>query len=534
MFEGQGIEGLIGRKFSGFRVTRFIARGGMGVVYEGMQESLNRPVAIKFLYPHLSGDANFRERFEREALASASLTHPNIVRVLDFGSEGMLHFMVMDYIDGESLRDYLTRDRDESLAERLRTSSDIVEQVGNALSHAHRRGYVHRDVKPGNVLLVDDGRALLTDFGVVKIVGESGLTVTGTMVGTPEYMAPEQGLGTGQIEPAADQYSLAVIAYQMMTGRVPFQAPTPAAVVRMQIGEPPPPPTEVVPAFPPSVQRGLMRGLAKEPADRYDTVEHFVDRLTSAVSDWEKTAEVTIPDYEGVVDASIADSGLVEDPEPLEAHVESDEITTGPIASEGGGRFALPSARASRRLDPRHVAASAVPVELRGAGQASRQVNNFCAPDAFEADRLIAVEVLTPGGNWSSYPPHKHDEDVAGVETALEEIYYYEVAGGGFAYQRAYGAGLDICREVLSGDTVLLPHGYHGPSMAAPGYDLYYLNVMAGPGERAWRFTDDPAHAWIRDTWPGQEIDPRLPMARPEAEQSSQNAGLDAPRRYPS
>jgi 5-deoxy-glucuronate isomerase len=209
------------------------------------------------------------------------------------------------------------------------------------------------------------------------------------------------------------------------------------------------------------------------------------------------------------------------------------------IASEAGGRFALPAARADRRLEPRHVAAGDIAVELRGAGQASRQVNNFCSPEAFDADRLIAVEVLTPGGNWSSYPPHKHDEDIPGVETALEEIYYFEVARGGFAYQRAYGAGMDICREVRSGDAVLLPHGYHGPSMAAPGYDLYYLNVMAGGGERAWRFRDDPEHAWIRDTWVGQEIDPRLPMtyagqARPEAEQSSQDAGPDAPRRNPS
>jgi 5-deoxy-glucuronate isomerase len=142
----------------------------------------------------------------------------------------------------------------------------------------------------------------------------------------------------------------------------------------------------------------------------------------------------------------------------------------------------------------------------------SRQVNNFCSPEAFAADRLIAVEVITPSGNWSSYPPHKHDEGVPGIETALEEIYYFEVAGGGFAYQRAYGPGVDILEEVRSGDTVLLPSGYHGPSMAAPGYHLYYLNVMAGPGERAWRFTDDPAHAWIRDTWAGQEVDPRLPM----------------------
>jgi 5-deoxy-glucuronate isomerase len=189
------------------------------------------------------------------------------------------------------------------------------------------------------------------------------------------------------------------------------------------------------------------------------------------------------------------------------------------IASAGGGRFALPSARAGERLEARYVAAGDVPIELRGAGQASRQVNNFCSPEAFAADRLIAVEVLTPAGNWSSYPPHKHDEEVPGVETPLEEIYYYEVAGGGFAFQRVYGSGpgreIDVCAEVRSGDAIVMPHGYHGPSMAAPGYDLYYLNVMAGPGERAWRFTDDPAHAWIRDSWAGQELDPRLPLSTP-------------------
>ena len=137
---------------------------------------------------------------------------------------------------------------------------------------------------------------------------------------------------------------------------------------------------------------------------------------------------------------------------------------------------------------------------------------------AFDADRLIAVEVLTPAGNWSSYPPHKHDEHRVGEETVLEEIYYFEVAGGGFGYQRVYASGpgreIDITAEVRSGDLVIMPHGYHGPSMAAPGYDLYYLNVMAGP-ERAWRFTDDPEHAWIRGSWEAQELDPRLPLTSP-------------------
>jgi 5-deoxy-glucuronate isomerase len=195
---------------------------------------------------------------------------------------------------------------------------------------------------------------------------------------------------------------------------------------------------------------------------------------------------------------------------PRDAHVK--------ISSPAGGRLALPSARAQRRLTPRRVDAADVPVELRGAGQASRQVNNFCSPEAFEADALIAVEVLTPEGNWSSYPPHKHDERREGVETELEEIYYFEVARGGFGYQRVYGSGpgreIDITAEVRSGDAVVMPYGYHGPSMAAPGYDLYYLNVMAGP-ERAWRFTDDPAHAWIRGTWDGLQLDPRLPLTSP-------------------
>jgi 5-deoxy-glucuronate isomerase len=187
------------------------------------------------------------------------------------------------------------------------------------------------------------------------------------------------------------------------------------------------------------------------------------------------------------------------------------------IFSEAGGRFALASARAERRMPFRYVAAQEVPVELRGAGAASRQVHNFATPGVLDADRLIACEVLTPSGNWSSYPPHKHDEERPG-ESVLEEIYYFEVAGGGMAYQRVYGTPerpIDVLAEVRTGDVVLIPHGWHGPSMAVPGYDLYYLNVMAGPGDRAWLICDDPDHAWVRGTWAGQPVDPRLPMGVP-------------------
>lgn len=178
-------------------------------------------------------------------------------------------------------------------------------------------------------------------------------------------------------------------------------------------------------------------------------------------------------------------------------------------------RVAFPSSRCERRLTARYGPAAKVPVELRGAGQCSRLVRNFCAADVFEADRLIAVEVITPGGNWSSYPPHKHDEDHPGEESVLEEIYYFELADElGMGYQRVYGTAerpIDVLAEVRTGDVVCIPHGWHGPSMAVPGYDLYYLNVMAGPSaERAWLIRDDPDHGWIRETWRDQPVDPRL------------------------
>lgn len=184
---------------------------------------------------------------------------------------------------------------------------------------------------------------------------------------------------------------------------------------------------------------------------------------------------------------------------------------------------AVPGGAASYSF--RHVRVEEVPVELRGAGVASREVRNFGVPDVLGADRIIACEVVTPAGNWSSYPPHKHDEERDGEETELEEIYYFEVqreagapdtAGDPVGYQRVYGTDerpIDVLAEVRTGDVVLVPHGWHGPAMAPPGYDLYYLNVMAGPGPvRAWLICDDPAHAWVRDTWGDQQVDPRLPM----------------------
>lgn len=192
------------------------------------------------------------------------------------------------------------------------------------------------------------------------------------------------------------------------------------------------------------------------------------------------------------------------------------------ITATADGRFALPATKASRDLPVRYCPRTEVNTGIRGSGIMSRQVNNYALGNDVETSHLLVCEVLTPGGNWSSYPPHKHDVH-SDEERVLEEIYYFEIRNGGpnnetegFGLQRIYsspGHEIDVCAEVRSRDTVVVPHGYHGPSVAAPGHDMYYLNVMGGPAEDSvWLMTDDPVHTWQRQAWEDDDVDPRLPF----------------------
>jgi 5-deoxy-glucuronate isomerase len=193
----------------------------------------------------------------------------------------------------------------------------------------------------------------------------------------------------------------------------------------------------------------------------------------------------------------------------------------------GRGRVAVAEAQTTVQKPTRYIAGHEVPVELRGAGRDSRQVHNFGTPDALDAASLLVCEVITPAGNWSSHPAHKHDQPVPGQETELEEIYYFEAAAadgsgapsdadafGSFATYSSQAGEIETRALVRTGDVALVPYGYHGPAAAAPEYDLYYLNVMAGP-ERGWLFSDDPRQAWIRSVWNDSIVDPRLPFGRP-------------------
>ena len=268
---------LSGKTVGGYQLLERLGQGAMAQVYRARDPTSGAEVAVKILYPHLTGDEGFVARFRREAQAAASLDHPHIIRILDHGTEGDLSYLVMELIDGPSLKDVLER-REEPLSpdEAVR----LVTTLAEALEHAHRQGIVHRDVKPSNVLLrggrLDD--PVLTDFGVARMVEATVATAAGTTLGTPTYMAPEQGEGKPG-DARSDIYALGVILYELLTGRPPFEADSPYALILRHIHTPPPSPRTLRPALPKPLEAVTLRALAKEPAARYPSAAAFAEAL---------------------------------------------------------------------------------------------------------------------------------------------------------------------------------------------------------------------------------------------------------------
>ena len=232
----------------------------MAAVYLGHDLLLGRDVAIKSPRPQFSADPGFRARFEREARAAASLSHPNIIDVYDVGEDEGTPFIVMELVRGQSLKEIIAADapfHPDDVAE-------LLEQIGGALDYAHARGYVHRDIKPGNILIDEHGRARLVDFGIAKGLADGDLTEAGESLGTVGYLSPEQAAGL-MATPASDVYSVGVVAFEMLTGELPFAAETPVGVAMRHVHDPAPRPSQIVPGLPPQVDPIILRALAKDP-----------------------------------------------------------------------------------------------------------------------------------------------------------------------------------------------------------------------------------------------------------------------------
>ena len=277
------MDDIIGRQLGDYQIIEQIGKGGMASVYRAYQPSLDRDVAIKVLPPYYAEqDDSFTQRFKREARAIANLRHPNILMVLEAGEQDDLAYIVMEYVNAGTLKERLRNPIS------LKEIYSLVKQIAAALEHAHELGIVHRDIKPSNILLPKPDWPLLTDFGLAHIVGGSFLTQSGMTVGTPAYMSPEQGRGE-RVDHHTDIYALGVMLYEMTVGEVPYTAETPMAVVVKHIVDPLPIPREKNPNIPEELQRIILKALAKNPEDRFQSAGEFaaaLERVAVDHPDW--------------------------------------------------------------------------------------------------------------------------------------------------------------------------------------------------------------------------------------------------------
>ena len=272
---------LSGKQLGDYKLIRQFASGGMAHIYLGEDKNLKRKAAVKVLSPDLAGgDAILRDRFEREARAVANLHHPNIIPIYQFNKVGDVYFIAMRYVEGDDFADEIKKYRERGELMPPQRWLPILKQVAGALDHAHLRGIVHRDVKPSNILLEGNDEAYLSDFGLV--LWEDMDKTMGTAFGTPRYISPEQATDSQQAVPQSDIYSLAVIVYELVTGRVIFKGKTPMEVALSHITEQPTPPRAHNPNVPSAAQNEIMKALQKDATKRHQTAEEFISRLAAA------------------------------------------------------------------------------------------------------------------------------------------------------------------------------------------------------------------------------------------------------------
>jgi serine/threonine-protein kinase len=451
------LERLVHQEMGGeFQVQRELGRGGMAVVYLATETLLGRKVAIKVLPPDLTYGAGAIDRFKREARTAATLDHPSIIPVYRVSPGGRLFWYAMKYLEGQSLADLLKQDRRLSLERTIA----ILEQVAGALDYAHRRNVVHRDIKPANIMLDDDDRVVITDFGIAKQLSTGGLTASGSAVGTPYYMSPEQCTAVKTLTGAADQYSTAVMAYQMLSGSLPFDGDSAIEILQKHCSAPPPPLEVLRPGLPQHVYGAIDKALSKKPDQRFASVRAFASALkqpspdiptmpTRRASGWKKISTTTV---------AVARS----------RKTWVTVLSLAAVAGAGLGGVAL-----RRMLRARQVTVSAA----RPSDTAVR--NQSSAPGNASGVRSVAQD--TSGGAASGSRP----------STALpfstqpaREVAPRQPANGRLTISGLPTQGtVFIDDQLRDGTSFTLPAGVHVVGLAAPGYTRESHAVEIKPGE---------------------------------------------------
>ncbi|MBI5961789.1 MAG: serine/threonine protein kinase, partial [Chloroflexi bacterium] len=278
-----GLQDLSGHTFGQYELRELLGVGGMGAVYRAYQPNLKREVAVKVLPVSLASEPDYMQRFHREAETAASLEHPHIIPIYDYGMEQGTTYIVMRMLTGGTLTDRMNqREVDRRPLPVLSEVARLLTQLAGAFDYAHSRGVIHRDIKPSNIMFDHQGNAFLVDFGIAKLLAStSALTSTGAVLGTPLYMAPEQWRAE-QPMPATDQYAMGVTVYQLLTGRVPFEAPTPYGLMIKHLNETPPPPHEMRSDLPANLSVILERAMAKDPTQRFTNMSTFAQTFEGA------------------------------------------------------------------------------------------------------------------------------------------------------------------------------------------------------------------------------------------------------------
>lgn len=261
-----------------YQVLQELGRGGMGIVFQAHDKQLNDQVAIKILSPLLSNDADALDRMKREVSAARRITHPNVIRIHDIAESKGLHYVSMEYFHGTSLKEYIKRSGSQSLMQ----AYNIASQICDGLEEAHKQGVIHRDLKSQNIIINASGHLKIIDFGLAHTAHLQGMTATGLIMGTPEYMAPEQVAGK-RVDERADIYSLGIILYELFTGKVPFSGDSAIAVGFMQMKDPPQPPHEINPQIPSEIENVILKCLEKEPNARFGSVAQVKAALQNAI-----------------------------------------------------------------------------------------------------------------------------------------------------------------------------------------------------------------------------------------------------------